>query len=381
MNFVFLCGSLEPGRDGVGDYTGRLVSELRRRGHKCRIIALNDRYAGTSEANTQGSNEISDERLRLASSVGWSNRIKQAKQWLEDFTPDWISLQFVPYSFHSKGLSIRLGMRIKQLAPEAKWHVMFHELWIGMEEGSPIRHRFVGAMQRQIIRKLVRDLRPQIVHTQSGLYLSQLRNLGVPPHHLPLFGNIPVCTHEPATMTTGNTKSTHESGLKALRLVHFGTIRPNVPFANFAASLAAYGQVQKKEITLSLVGRAGQTAKAWKPVFESAGIRFVNHGEQATDEISRLLFEADIGMITTPIALAEKSGALAAMREHGLPVIAVTNPWTAIGIQHPSQPAGLFNFIESELAQLFDQMEKFEPCPNALEVIASRLTTDLVQSC
>ena len=28
MNLLFICGSLEPGKDGVGDYIRRLSSEL-----------------------------------------------------------------------------------------------------------------------------------------------------------------------------------------------------------------------------------------------------------------------------------------------------------------------------------------------------------------
>ena len=41
MKLIFICGSLEPGRDGVGDYTRRLAGELIRQGHQIAIIALN----------------------------------------------------------------------------------------------------------------------------------------------------------------------------------------------------------------------------------------------------------------------------------------------------------------------------------------------------
>jgi hypothetical protein len=40
LNIVFLCGSLQPGRDGVGVYTRRLAGEVIRQGHQASIISL-----------------------------------------------------------------------------------------------------------------------------------------------------------------------------------------------------------------------------------------------------------------------------------------------------------------------------------------------------
>ena len=43
MKLLFLCSSLEPGRDGVGDYTRRLAGECLRQGHEVRLLSLNDK--------------------------------------------------------------------------------------------------------------------------------------------------------------------------------------------------------------------------------------------------------------------------------------------------------------------------------------------------
>jgi Trk K+ transport system NAD-binding subunit len=43
MKIAFICGSLEPGRDGVGDYTRRLAGELVKQQHEVLVIAFNDR--------------------------------------------------------------------------------------------------------------------------------------------------------------------------------------------------------------------------------------------------------------------------------------------------------------------------------------------------
>ena len=43
MKILFFCGSAEPGKDGVGDYTRRLCGELLRIGHETQILSLFDR--------------------------------------------------------------------------------------------------------------------------------------------------------------------------------------------------------------------------------------------------------------------------------------------------------------------------------------------------
>ena len=48
MKLVFICGSLEPGKDGVGDYVYILARELIDLGHTCLLIALNDQFLETS---------------------------------------------------------------------------------------------------------------------------------------------------------------------------------------------------------------------------------------------------------------------------------------------------------------------------------------------
>ena len=42
MNILFLTGGLEPGQDGVGDYTRLLAGVCKTSGHKVSIIAIND---------------------------------------------------------------------------------------------------------------------------------------------------------------------------------------------------------------------------------------------------------------------------------------------------------------------------------------------------
>jgi hypothetical protein len=57
MKIIFLCGSLEPGCDGVGDYTRRLAGELIKQGHHIAAVALNDQYLQEEFTGMQQTND------------------------------------------------------------------------------------------------------------------------------------------------------------------------------------------------------------------------------------------------------------------------------------------------------------------------------------
>ena len=46
MRIVFICGSLEPGRDGVGDYVRHLAVAVAQQGHETAAVALRDPFVG-----------------------------------------------------------------------------------------------------------------------------------------------------------------------------------------------------------------------------------------------------------------------------------------------------------------------------------------------
>src|ERR1700682_2918463 len=132
MKIIFLCGSLEPGKDGVGDYTRRLAGDLVRHGQDVGIVALRDNYIKTEFNGFQDVEGIDLPVLRLPSDRLTANAFKRAGEWIEIFNPEWLSLQFVPFSFHAKGLPLRFVRLFSMLGKGRNWHVMVHELWVGM---------------------------------------------------------------------------------------------------------------------------------------------------------------------------------------------------------------------------------------------------------
>ncbi|MEO7767543.1 MAG: hypothetical protein ABIS01_08960, partial [Ferruginibacter sp.] len=187
MKIAFLCGSLEPGRDGVGDYTRRLAGELIRQGHEAGIIAINDQHFTGEFEGFQESEGLNLPMLRLPSHWPSNQRFKRAASWINSFNPGWISLQFVPFSFNAKGLPFGMSRLLMTLGKNRNWHIMFHELWVGMHIGAPRKEICWGYVQREIILSLIRRLQPRLIHTQSSLYKTQLAKLGVKALLLPLF--------------------------------------------------------------------------------------------------------------------------------------------------------------------------------------------------
>src|SRR5690554_2861963 len=104
MKLLFICGSLEPGRDGVGDYTMRLAVALIKKGNSVYVVALNDPHVNNIVYGVQYKDGVEGSVLRIPLKFGDRVRYLKVFQLISDFRPDLISLQFVLYSFHRKGL-------------------------------------------------------------------------------------------------------------------------------------------------------------------------------------------------------------------------------------------------------------------------------------
>ncbi|WP_264565362.1 hypothetical protein [Flavobacterium sp. N3904] len=345
MKIIFICGSLEQGHDGVGDYTRRLAGELIRQGHEILLIAIYDQSIDTISEEFQESEGSIIQVLRIPNSTKPNVRFAKSKQYISDFNPEWLSLQYVPFSFQKKGLPFGLASQLYKIGRGKKWHIMFHELWVGMDQESPLKHKLWGNLQKYIARKIIKKLAPNAVHTQSVLYQSQLEKIDCIPSYLPLFGNIAVIENNVSDISVNK---------DYLNFIVFGTIHPNAPVKEFISELAQYGQINKLKIKLNFIGRCGAELNRWVFLCQEQNIEFKVFGEQNSDTISKALSNADWGVSSTPWRQIEKSGTVAAMLEHGLNVICVARSWTP----DTDIPSGVLNGIveykENTLKNLFD---------------------------
>ncbi len=337
MRFAIFCGSLEPGRDGVGDYTRRLGCECIRSGHEVVAIALNDQYVDRSLVGIQSMENISMSCLRLPATSTWASRIVETRKWLEPFGPEWASLQFVPFGYQSKGLCFGLGKKIRAICPGARWQIMFHELWLGLGRGSSLKHRLWGTLQKSIILDLVDRLNGPVIFTQADPYRQALQRENINATLLPLFSNITYTAGDAwdellapamknATGTAADRQGLYLAGI-------FGAVHPEWSAQKTANALFPLAQRFGRRLVLVFFGKSHlspQQLTGLKNALQDQAV-VLTLGERTPAEISWILQTLDLGLATTPLQVIQKSGTAAAMWAHGLPLLVTRDDWHLAG--------------------------------------------------
>lgn len=320
MRFLFLNSSLEPGRDGVGDYVRELARELSRAGHACALLALHDRHLIQPAQTMESANGADLPILRLPAALPKPERLKLALAFRDAFRPDWISLQFVAYGFDDRGIVFPFTTFFRTLTEGAPLHFMFHELWIGDDASAPLRQRLIGAVQRIAIQRLLGVLKPGCVTTTNAAYQAVLKLEGIEATVLPLFGNVPIAPGAalPPGLEIEQPREAWWIG------VFFGALHAEWKPEPLIPLLFRAAQKKGKKLCLVQVGRAGEAGRiSWGKMMQSYGpvISFVKLGELPVEALSALLQDADFGIASSPWQLMGKSGTVAAMLDHGLPVL------------------------------------------------------------
>jgi hypothetical protein len=311
VRIAFVTGSLEPGRDGVGDYTRLLAEACRARGHGVAQLAI----AEPAEMAAGPGHEPEQARFSAAGLRGGA-----AQAWLRAFRPEWVSLQFVPYSFDPRGFFARDLAPLSALLREApRRHVFFHELWIGSHRGASWRHRLAGWRQRRTIRRLLKATAPGCVQTSVGYYRGALARIGQAATVLPLFGNVPLPRETPtAAVLPGVAAGAVVCGM-------FGALHPAPELPRFLADFAALAQRLGRPAVLAAAG-ALRTGDGWfRALAEEwrGRIEFRALGRLDAAALAAVFARFDFAVTTVPWVIIGKSGSTVALREHGLQVVVV----------------------------------------------------------
>lgn len=372
MNLVFLCGSIEPGKDGVGDYARRLAHFCKSQGHTVSLIALNDAWVEKNSANPDKS------EFRFTYSLSWKRRLVALQALLDHLQPHWISLQFVPYAYQKKGLATALARRLACLQHNARWHIMFHELWLGLDPAASLKHRITGWLQKTGVLRVLSDLKPSCVHTHASAYAEILQAQTIHAHPLPLFSNIPIVATPDFTpfyerLASAGSSLRPDNRREKKVLLFFGSLHPE-----WTPDLLLEKTKSAPRVFLS-VGRLGQSGEqVWENFRRSAppATEFHAWGDCSDTLLSTALQFADAGVAATPWSLIQKSGSVAAMIEHGLPVIVTRNdflPHTPAALD-PLWREHLHPIWESDFA--FSTLQRHTPTSH-LERVGAQFLHDL----
>jgi hypothetical protein len=146
---------------------------------------------------------------------------------------------------------------------------------------------------------------------------------------LPLVGSIPIADAEldlPVNPELWGVRV----GADDKRLRHdcwwfgmFGALHPEWSPEPLFSYIARAATELDRRVVIASIGRLGPGSWLWQDLQSRYGSRFsfATLGERSTLEISKFLQFIDYGISTTPWGLVNKSATVAAMLDHGLPVI------------------------------------------------------------
>jgi len=370
MRILFLCGCLEPGRDGVGDYTRRLAGALAREGNTMKLISIQDKFISKSVVEKQDADGTQLAVLRFRSAV--DNYVDNAivTKYITEFKPDLISFQFVPFSFHPKGLPSKLGKNLGTMLNGYKVQVMLHELWVGHAHKWSEKRFWMGLLQKRIIVKLLKTIKPQLINTHAPYYQFLLEKAGVKVEVLPLFANIPFVENAKQDTAQAADRNTLQTAVIFAGL-------PTVEEMEKLLTVWERSLIKnEREGKILLVGRHGGSSDDLLKLITGgfSKIRVAEMGALPVVELSAVLQSADFGISPVPLVLSEKSGTISAMKEHGLPVII-----TRMGRIQPdfsiATAAGVV-FIDNLDAGFFDELKKQLPF-DGLQLIAQTFSDSI----
>lgn len=328
MNIAFICGSVEIGKDGVGDYTTALARELVKKEIKIAIIALNDPYVRTISLNKESEIEDCLTVLRLPFGLTRHQQIRHAKIFLNEFNPQLVSLQFVPYAFNRKGLPFKLGRIVKTIAGDTDIHVMFHEGWVGAHGIFDLKQLVYSLLQKRLISYLFTILKPKVVHTHLPFYFQTLTQLGLKVKKLPLFSNIPVCRAE------ANIEN------KKFITAFFSQVSGTPAVVSFLKELNRVLAISGYTHDLIFIGgtdvKNNEVARILENEIKFSNVSFT--GFLPPSDISFALAGCSLGISPIPLHAVGKSGSIAAFLSHGVPVAA-----PEIHHLHLNESAGFLN--------------------------------------
>lgn len=314
MKIAIVCGSLQPGHDGVGDYTRRLAGEIMKQGHVVTAVALNDRHIKSTIEEVQDADGVELKVLRIASAVEDKQRYVLLKGYLLKFKPNWVSLQFVPYSFHIKGIPFKLFGQLAALKLQVKWHILFHEIWLDKTER--MSQSIVRLLQIASIYAGIKKLNPDVVNTTIPYNQRRLQNAGLRSSVLGLFGNI--------TYTEAKQALTQSIVHNANNILYFGGPPRNEYLKQVMAGLEQFCKDSERPVNIIVVSGYSAAKDAFVNILNEKlfvyGVHIKDMGFVETPLLSNLLSNCSVGIVRSEPYFLGKSGSAVAMLEHGLPV-------------------------------------------------------------
>lgn len=359
------------GQCGVGDYTRKLAAELIRQGHRTSVIAVRDFNVTDILEEWQEDRKVQVPVLRLPAPTGLNVKARRIQSFLEQQGAEWLSLQYVPFSFQKKGIHWTWNPFFEKIGKGKHWHIMFHELWLGLNKEASIKEVWWGEAQRQCLLNLVRKLKPACIHTHADVYGSALLQNNISVQQLPLFSNI---DPDPDLIHTDQRPD-------VITFVVFASMYKSTKQDLFLEELEAENRRSSRSARFIFLGRNGALKKQWKQaIAQKQTLTFEDLGPMDARSVSFHLAKADIGLSFTPLSLAKKSGTVACYWAHGLPVLSLADHWRARKKMEMAYPAGMASYEPGRLQAFLNNYAAMEPTYKSSDEIADQFASQLAMT-
>lgn len=316
MKICFLCGSVEPGKNGVGDYARRLAGELIRDGADAFLVGIHESGIERRQDEVQTDAQTKVQAYRWPTSTSWKVRFQQLRETLQQNSTTHISVQFVAYAFDHHGLPYQFTQQLIHLKTSAEIHFTIHEIWCRSDSMS-WKQRVLAYLQGCITRKLLNAFPSSLKHTSLPLYQQELARLQVESRTLPIFSNIAPL---PQSLTAAPQPAAENS---LIQIAFFSQFSMHPAICDFLKAFQKDCMTQQKSLSILLMGGHPARAKdAIQTLRMHLGDRIpITHtGFLSTEEASQRLHEIDFGISPVPRHLIGKSGSTAAFLSHGKPI-------------------------------------------------------------
>ena len=332
MKIHIIAAALPPQMDGIGDYTACLAAEL---AHSADVTIL----TGASQPTP-----IPGVRIETAFAADAPVSVKKIAAFVKADKPDWVLLQYNPFSYGRWGLNLHLPemMRgLRRVSPGTRLAIMVHEPFVPI-----ITPQFavMAAWQRWQLWRLGQCA--DVLFFSIEPWVKQFKRWfpGKPVYHLPVGSNI-----EQAKITRTEARARLGIVPNTVVLGVFGT----------AGSGRLLGWVKDALDALHLDGIPAQLLYIGP---DSQGIcaalgseNIIAGGPFPAEEVSRRLSAMDIYLAAYIDGVSTRRGAFMAALQHGIAAVATSGPLTDTMLKQEAGQAFLLTdtMLKQEAGQAF----------------------------
>lgn len=298
MKICLLCAALPPQLDGIGDYTANLAAELACH-HDVSIVAPSARnYL-----------PIANVAIHPAFSTARRRDVWQMEGVLRHIRPDWVVLQYNPFSWGHRGLNLSLAALLSAIKKRigARVAVMIHEAFMTINSW---RSAVMSAYQRYQFVRLGKaaDLLFFSIAPWAERFAGWFP--GKPVHHLPVGSNVPQ-----VSLAGGEARARLSIDADQIVLGIFGTAHESRLFGYVRAAAERVAKEGGRPLLLYI----GPHPDRVKPAF--AGLPHIAEGPLEPEEISRRFQAMDINLAAYSDGVSSRRTSMIAALQHAIPIV------------------------------------------------------------